>query len=206
MPSSALDRVATWLFVGLGNPGPEYRLHRHNVGYQCLSVFAGRHGLQFSRTRGQSRVSEGVIGGHHVILARPQTFMNDSGIAVRALLRSYGLKPSQLVVITDDLDLPIGRIRLRAHGSAGGQRGLLSIIKETGSQEFARLRVGVGRPQDDSQRGQAGRRTVIAHVLRGFTPEEEALMAPVRERVADALDCVLSEGLERAMDRYNRAE
>lgn len=204
--TAATGLPGIWLFVGLGNPGPEYRLHRHNVGYQCLNVFARRHGLDFSKSRGQSRVAEGTIGEHRVILARPQTFMNESGLAVRALLRSYGLKPSQLLVVTDDLDLPIGRIRLRARGSAGGHRGLLSIIKETGAQEFARLRVGVGRPDGEEERGLAGRRTVIAHVLRGFTPEEEALVAPVRERVADALDCLLSEGIERAMDRYNRVE
>ena len=195
-----------WLFVGLGNPGERYRLHRHNIGYQCLSVFAQRHRLEFTKNRGEARIAEGTIREHRVILARPQTFMNESGVAVRSLLQSYRLKPSQLLVITDDLDLPIGRTRLRARGSAGGQRGLLSIIKEIGTQEFARLRVGVGRPEEEAERGVAGRRVVIDHVLRAFSPEEERLMAPVRERVADALDCVLSEGLERAMGRYNRAE
>jgi PTH1 family peptidyl-tRNA hydrolase len=143
--------------------------------------------------------------GHRVILARPQTFMNESGVPVRSLLQSYRLKPDQLLVITDDLDLPIGRLRLRARGSAGGHRGLLSIITELATQEFARLRVGVGRPEEETERGLAGRRIVIDHVLRGFSDDEERLMASIRERVADALDSVLEQGLERAMDRFNRA-
>jgi PTH1 family peptidyl-tRNA hydrolase len=195
-----------WLFVGLGNPGERFRLHRHNVGYQCISLFAQRHRLEFHKTRGHSRVAEGVIAEQQVILSRPQTFMNESGIALRSLLRSYRLKPSQLLVVADDLDLPIGRIRLRARGSAGGQRGLLSIINEIGTQEFARLRVGVGRPEDEAERGLAGRRIVIDYVLRPFSEDEERMMATVRERVADALDFVLTDGLERAMGRYNQAD
>jgi len=196
--TAATGLPGIWLFVGLGNPGPEYRLHRHNVGYQCLNVFARRHGLDFSKSRGQSRVAEGTIGEHRVILARPQTFMNESGLAVRALLRSYGLKPSQLLVVTDDLDLPIGRIRLRARGSAGGHRGLLSIIKETGTQEFARLRVGVGRPK--------GRMSTPDHVLQDFSKSEQEGLPFVLQKAAKAALTFADEGIVAAMNAYNSKE
>ncbi len=183
------------LIVGLGNPGEDYADHRHNVGFMCVDVLAGRHGLAFRRSRHRALVAEGAIGGRQVALAKPLTFMNASGQAVASLMRWYRLPLSQLLVIYDDLDLPLGRLRLRPSGSSGGHRGLQSIIEHLGSSDFPRLRIGIGRdPTMDPAK----------YVLSPFQPEEMPLVRKVLETAADALEAMLAEGLERAMNRFNR--
>jgi PTH1 family peptidyl-tRNA hydrolase len=197
MPLFRRPPAAEYLLVGLGNPGEEYARTRHNVGFRCLSVLAARHRLFFRQKHAQARLAVGEIAGRNVVLARPYTYMNRSGAAVAGLLAWLKLPLEQLLVIYDDLDLPLGTIRLRPRGSAGGHRGLRSIIEALESEQFARLRVGIGRPPDPSQ-------DPVDYVLSPFTPEEETTLARVLERAADAVECFLKEGIEAAMARFNR--
>lgn len=185
------------LIVGLGNPGSEYAGNRHNVGFQCLSYIARTHGLSFSAKQGHARVATGRIAGQEVVLARPQTFMNLSGRSVAALVTRYRLPPANLLVIYDDVDLPLGRIRIRARGGAGGHRGLMSIAQALGSQEIARIRVGIGRPETMGEEG------LRDYVLSDFTPAERALLGEVFPRVDEAVLSILEAGLEAAMNRFN---
>ena len=196
--TAATGLPGIWLFVGLGNPGPEYRLHRHNVGYQCLNVFARRHGLDFSKSRGQSRVAEGTIGEHRVILARPQTFMNDSGRAVGKLLDRYSLEPEDLIVVYDDVDLPLGKIRVRAKGGPGTHNGMRSIVREIG-EGFPRVRCGVA-PADA---GAEMPRDLADHVLTPFEADERDAAEAMVVRAAEAVEVAIRDGLEAAMSRWN---
>lgn len=183
------------LIVGLGNPGREYARNRHNVGYQIVSLLAKAHGLRFDKRRGKARLALGSIGEQAVILARPRTFMNESGKAVARLVTFYQIEPADLLVILDDLDLPIGRIRLRPAGGSGGHKGLASIIERLGRSDFPRLRVGIGRPP--------GKMDPADYVLEDFSEEQEEVMVEVRERAAAAVECWLKEGIEAAMNRFN---
>ena len=183
------------LIVGLGNPGLEFSRHRHNVGFRCVNAFARRHRLSFSRSQSRARVARGVVAGEEVVLARPQTFMNRSGLAVAGLVKGLRITPSDLLVIYDDMDLLLGTVRLRPGGSAGGHHGMESIIAALGSQEFPRLRVGIGRP---------GGGDVISYVLDGFSPEEDREVEKAVATAVEAVECYLAEGLEEAMNRFNR--
>lgn len=185
------------LIVGLGNPGPEYAHTRHNIGFQCLAALARAHRLAFGRSAARSRLAEGEIAGHRVVLARPQTFMNHSGDAVRPLLQRYRLSLSDLLVICDDLDLPLGKLRLRPEGGSGGHKGLDSIIAALGTKAFPRLRVGIGRPLEPGA-------DPMDYVLADFTDEEEKVMGQARPRVVEAVQAILSQGLEAAMNQFNR--
>lgn len=187
--------AAPYLIVGLGNPGPQYARNRHNVGFQVLDRLAARHGLSFSRTMHRALVAEGHIDGRRVILAKPLTYMNNSGEAVGALVRYFNIPLEQVLVVYDDMDLPQGALRLRPKGGSGGQRGMQSIIHHLGTEVFPRLRVGIGRPP--------GRMDAAAYVLQNFSPDEETIMEEVRERAADAIETWLREGLQAAMNRFN---
>ena len=136
----------TYLIVGLGNPGLEYARNRHNVGFHCLDRLAQAHNLDIRRRKKRARVAKGTIAGQQVVLAMPQTFMNESGRAVGPLTQFFQVELERLLVIYDDLDLPPGTIRIRPGGGSGGHKGMRSIIQYLGSQEFARLRIGIGRP------------------------------------------------------------
>jgi len=195
--SSGVCRLASGnkLIVGLGNPGSEYAGHRHNVGFRCLDRLARTHGLAFTRWEFRARLAQGEIRGVRVLLARPLTYMNLSGQAVGPLVRRYGIPLSDLLVIYDDMDLPLGTIRLRPGGGAGGHKGMRSIIEALGSQDFPRLRVGIGRPPAGED--------PVDYVLSDFTPEEGAIMEEVYERVLAAVECWLTEGIGEAMGRYN---
>lgn len=183
--------------MGLGNPGPQYARNRHNAGFQCLNYLAKEHRLAFSEKGGHARLALGRMGGQEVVLAKPQTYMNLSGRSLAALKSRYRLSLGDILVVHDDVDLPLGRLRLRARGGAGGHRGLESIIQALASQDFARLRIGVGRPQA------AGEEGLRDYVLSDFTPEEVAVLREVFPRAAEAVLCALEEGLEAAMNRYN---
>ena len=185
------------LVVGLGNPGPRYAKNRHNVGFRCLSHLARAHSLAFDGKGGHARLATSRLAGHEVVLAKPQTFMNLSGKSVAALRARYRLSLEDMLVVHDDVDLPLGRLRIRPRGGAGGHRGVESIIQAVGSQEFARLRVGIGRPP---LMGEEGLRD---YVLSDFTPEETAALNELLPRVAEAILCVLEEGVEAAMNRFN---
>lgn len=182
------------LIVGLGNPGEEYAASRHNVGFQCVRTLAKKHHLEFDKKRANARIAQGIILAQPVVLARPQTYMNLSGQSVLGLSQWLGITPADLLVIYDDLDLPLGKIRLRPGGSAGGHRGMRSIIASLGAEEFARLRVGIGRPEGNE---------AIDYVLGHFTAAERQVMHETYARVAEAVECILTDGLEAAMNRYN---
>jgi PTH1 family peptidyl-tRNA hydrolase len=191
------------LIVGLGNPGREYAHSRHNVGFWCLNRLARRHGIAFSSRGRLATVGEGRLSGQPVILAKPRTFVNLSGRAVSHLLQRHRLSPEQLLVVYDDLDLPLGRVRLRGSGSHGGHRGMRSIVEAVGSQDFPRIRIGIGRPEV------AGEPTwepeaVVDYVLGPMTAEERRILDEAVAEASEAILCLLTEGVEAAMNRYNR--
>jgi PTH1 family peptidyl-tRNA hydrolase len=186
------------LVVGLGNPGRRYANNRHNIGFRCIDYLAREHGIAVDRRRFQCKIGTGQISGVRVVLAKPRTFMNLSGEAVARLTEYYRAAPSDLVVIYDDLDLPLGRLRIRERGSAGGHNGIKSIISHLGTQEFARIRVGAAplheRPQELK---------TPDFVLSDFTREEKAEVADLLPNVASAVECLLTEGVVAAMNRFN---
>ncbi len=184
------------LIVGLGNPGPRYAANRHNVGFCCLNLLSTAHGLAFDKRQKHARVALGTIHGQRVVLAKPQTFMNESGRAAVPLARFYRVPAERLLVVYDDLDLPLGTVRLRPEGGSGGHKGMRSIIEHLGDQGFPRLRIGIGRPP--------GRMAPAAYVLRDFSAEEVPLLEETLERAVTAIETWLREGVEVAMSRYNR--
>mgnify|MGYP001268533775 CR=1 FL=1 len=188
--------MADWyLIVGLGNPGREYENTRHNVGFGVLDELARRYGLAFGKKERKAVVATGVILGKKVILAKPQTFMNLSGEAVRALADFYKVEIERILIVSDDLDIPLGTLRLRKEGSAGGQRGLKSIIQHLGTQSFNRLRFGIGRPP--------GKMAPKDYVLQVFRGDDAILTAEVTDHAADAVETWLTVGIELAMSRHN---
>ena len=184
------------LIVGLGNPGPEHAANRHNVGFRCVERLAAAHGLTFDKRQKNGRVALGTILDRRVVLVKPQTFMNESGRAVVALARFYQVPPEQMLVCYDDLDLPLGTVRLRPEGGSGGHKGMRSIIEHLGGQSFPRLRLGIGRPP--------GRMDPAAYVLQDFTVEEQSLLDETLERAVAAIEAWLREGVVMAMSRHNR--
>ncbi len=190
------------LIVGLGNPGFLYARNRHNVGFMCVSHLAKTQKIAFDRKQGQARTGIGNIAGHLVVLARPQTYMNASGESVSALMKKLNVAPADLIVIHDDLDLPAGKIRLRRGGSSGGHKGIDSIIARIGTRDFYRVRVGIGRPEND-EKAVDKESAVIDYVLRDFTSEEKKIIDTVIPKVSDAIVSLLAEGLAAAMNKYN---
>jgi PTH1 family peptidyl-tRNA hydrolase len=189
------------LIVGLGNPGKAYAYNRHNVGFLCLNYFARLHSIRFDRRQCQARVGIAQVRGEKLLLARPGTFMNLSGKSVACLVHKHNIPLSDVLVIHDDLDLPPGKIRLRQSGSSGGHKGMNSIISALGSEDFPRIRVGIGRPQAEKQ--SISEDAVVNYVLSDFSPQEEAIIKPVIPKVAEAIDCFLSEGIKAAMNKFN---
>lgn len=197
--------MANWLVVGLGNPGPTYASHRHNIGYRVVEELAGRAAVKFSRSSGlraetvQTRLGPagwGSVGaGVGVILLKSQTFMNESGLAVAKAAAYYKIAAENLLVIHDELDLDFGQLRLKRGGGDNGHNGLKSIRSSLGTGEFSRLRFGIGRPP--------GRQDPAAFVLSGFPSSIAAELAFEVDRAADAVECLLGEGLEAAQNRFN---
>jgi PTH1 family peptidyl-tRNA hydrolase len=190
------------LIVGLGNPGRNYVNNRHNVGFKCLDAFAREHGIALTQRGARSKLGTGEVANIRIVLAKPQTFMNLSGEAVAALMRRYKLSKEDILVIYDDLDLPLGRIRIREKGSSGGHKGVKSIIDRIGSQEFLRIRVGIS-PSQGIDSASSPEVDAVEHVLSDFTPEEKAVMKEVYPGVAAAIHCLLTEGITSAMNKYN---
>ena len=190
------------LVVGLGNPGQAYAAHRHNVGFWCVKRLASNWGIRFKSSR-WARVGEGQVDGQPLVLAKPRTFMNRSGDAVASLLQRYNLSPQQMLVICDDLELPAGRIRLRPRGSDGGHNGLRDIIYAIESEDFPRLRIGIGRPRTAAGEPVTHPLVVAKYVLGEPEPEEQEALAAAVEQAAEAVACILREGLAAAMNRYN---
>lgn len=194
-------KTETRLIVGLGNPGKKYAGNRHNVGFMCLDYFAKEQNMSFTKGRDKAHVAEGRIAEHDVILAKPQSFMNLSGESVGRLVRKHKIKFENLIVVLDDLDLPVGRIRIRKGGSSGGHRGLNSIIQHISSREFVRIRVGIGRPKGGELSNDEDE--VVSYVLGDFQSEEKDLIDKLIPSVNEALDCLLKEGLTATMNKFN---
>jgi len=191
------------LIVGFGNPGAAYTRNRHNIGFMCLNRFARKHGIRFTRKQGQARIGEGEINGIKLVLARPQTMMNLSGQSVSRLVKRYNIVPEDLIIIHDDLDLPLGKVRIRQGGRPGGHKGIESTIACLGTGNFIRVRVGIGRPvlmdSTDMDRDSG----VINHVLGDFDASENKIVAEVMNKVNEAILCLINEGLTATMNRYN---
>lgn len=183
------------LIVGLGNPGSRYRGTRHNVGWEVLDRLARKHSIAIEEDTGWAEVGRGDIGPHRVVLARPMTYVNASGMAVQDLKRRYRVKPSDLFLIVDDLDLPLGRLRLRQKGTAGGHNGLRSVIEALGTDRFPRMRVGIGRPP--------GKTDAADHVLARFSAEERQMLNDALDRAVEALEVAIVDGVDVAMNRFN---
>jgi PTH1 family peptidyl-tRNA hydrolase len=183
--------------VGLGNPGPAYVRTRHNAGFLLVAHLAAAHGLALRQQRHGAVIVEGRIGARRCLLVLPQTFMNRSGESVRRALSFAGLGPESLLVVHDDMDLPLGRLRLRRGGGAGGHRGIASILEHLGTPEFARLKIGVGRPPEGVP--------AEAYVLQEFAAAERDALGETLERGTAALETYLSLGLEAAMNECNAA-
>lgn len=182
------------LIAGLGNPGREYEGTRHNVGFEVIETLARRHSIAVSRRNFQAVFGEGTIENTRVLLVRPLTYMNLSGQAVAAILRYYRVPAEESVVILDDVALPLGRLRLRSAGSAGGHNGLANILALLHTQSVPRIRIGVGAARPGG---------LVGHVLSRFAEDERAVMQEAYALAADAVEAVLKDGFERAMNRFN---
>ena len=191
------------LIVGLGNPGRGYANNRHNLGFMCLNHFARTQGIRFDKKQGKARIGIGEVAGNQVILARPQTYMNESGQAVSALVNRLDISPDDLIVIHDDLDLSLGKMRIRRGGSSAGHKGVQSITAELGSQDFLRIRVGIGRPTVVEGSTEINDTDIVAYVLSDFTADEKQTITQTIPRVSEAILCLITEGLTAAMNRYN---
>lgn len=195
MKIKAIQEDARYLIVGLGNPGRLYRGNRHNVGFMLVDRLADRLGVSFSRMESKALVTKAEYQGYRILLAKPQTFMNLSGQAVSSLTRFYKIPFEGLIVTHDDVDIPLGTIRIRAKGGSGGQKGMQSIIDSLGTEEFPRLRIGIDHPP--------GRMEAAAYVLRDFSKQEAEILFEILERAADAALYFVTEGLDAAMNQFN---
>ena len=195
-------KTDTKLIVGLGNPGLSYASNRHNIGFRCLNHFARKHGIRFDKRQCQSRIGSGKVAGSQVVVAKPQTFMNRSGQAVSRLVKKYKVTADSTIVIHDDLDLPLGKIRIRPKGGSAGHKGIESTIACLGSPDFTRIRVGIGRPNTGDP-AKITEDNTMAFVLSDFTATEKQTISRVIPQVSEAVNCLLTEGLTAAMNRYN---
>lgn len=186
------------LIAGLGNPGRRYRENRHNIGFHLLDKLADKWGVQFSRLQNEALVSDLIMGEKKIILVKPQTLMNASGRSIASLLRFYKAEPEALVVVYDDIDLPIGTIRIRPSGGSGGHRGMSSIIRELDSEEFPRIRLGIDRPP--------GRMEAADYVLQDFREVELEILQVTLMRVVECVETLLLKGIEASMNECNPAQ
>ena len=188
-----------WLVVGLGNPGEKYVETRHNAGWHLLDTLVrDQGGFRFDERRGKALVARGELAGVKVALVKPQTFMNLSGEAVASIARFYKVPPEHILVAFDDLDLPVAKLRLRPKGGPGGHKGMRSIIQHLGTEDFPRIRLGIGRPP--------GQMPVEAYVLQRFRPEEWSQMVATYERAVEAVKTILTDSFDNAMNRFNIQE
>ena len=191
------------IIVGLGNPGSHYRLNRHNIGFRCIDHIADKFSIPIKKRLCRSDAGQGSIADCEALLVKPRTYVNLSGDAVAGLLDKFHVKPGELIVIHDDLDLPTGRIRLRLGGGSGGHRGIKSIIDCIGSPDFNRIRIGISRPGNKGSR-YADEEEIVNYVLGNFLPEEKEVIQTAVANVAEAAECILKDGFEIAMNRFNR--
>jgi peptidyl-tRNA hydrolase, PTH1 family len=192
---SSTNPLAPCLIVGLGNPGREYRENRHNVGFMVIDRLALRLKVSFSRLESKALVTKAEFEGRRLVLAKPQAYMNLSGTSVGSLVRFYKIPLENLMVTYDDVDLPLGVLRIRPDGGSAGQKGMASIIERLGAQEFPRLRVGIGRPP--------GQMDAADYVLQNFSHQEAEILSPALDRAVEAVLTFVSLGLNTAMNQYN---
>ena len=183
------------LIVGIGNPGRRYAHTRHNVGFDTIDLLAKAHHIRALRRCCRAVIGQGVIAGEDVVLVKPQTYVNLSGTAVAELAGRYGVGPEDVLVIADDANLPVGQVRIRSGGSSGGHKGLKSIMDHLRTQEFPRIRVGIGNMRGDA----------IDYVLSRFSRADQSIIRSAMRDVAEAVETILIEGIEAAMNKYNRA-
>ena len=191
------SRPVSWLVVFLGNPGLRYEGTRHNAGFMAADAFARKHDVRINRSRFRALTATCNIGGQQVLLMKPQTYMNLSGEAVGQAARFYKIPPEHILVLSDDITLPVGSMRIRTKGSAGGHNGLKNIIEALGTEAFPRIRIGVGIPPHPDYE-------TIDWVLSVFRDQDAADMSEAAERAADAAECYIAEGPEKAMNRYSQ--
>jgi PTH1 family peptidyl-tRNA hydrolase len=185
-----------FLVAGLGNPGEQYATTPHNLGFLVVDRLAARHGIRMTRKECQALVGQGTIGGQTVLLAKPQTYMNLSGVAIKPLLQKNELSPAGLILVYDELDLPWGSLRVKPRGSAAGHNGISDVIAKLGTSEFPRLRVGVhpGHPITSG----------VDYLLSRFTRQQTESLDELLDQGADAVESVIAEGVEKSMTKFNR--
>ena len=192
----AVEIPSTWMIVGLGNPGGEYQRTRHNVGFDLIDVIADKYKVKISKAKHNARFGTAVIENEGVLLVKPLTFMNKSGQSVAPLAREHSLKPDRILVVADDLDLDLGRTRLRAKGSAGGHNGHKSLITNLGTDEYPRIKIGIGSVDRDE---------TIDHVLSKFNPEERKSIDDAIDRAIRGIEILLGQGMDPALQFLNPA-
>ena len=191
------SRPVSWLVVFLGNPGLRYEGTRHNAGFMAADAFQRKHNVRIDRARFRALTAQCNIGGDQVLLMKPQTYMNLSGEAVGQAARFYKIPPEHILVVSDDITLPVGSLRIRTKGSAGGHNGLKNIIEVLGTDAFPRIRIGVGTPPHPDYE-------TIDWVLSVFRDRDAVEMADAASRAADAAECYIAEGPEKAMNQYSQ--
>ncbi len=185
-----------YIIAGLGNPGREYVGTRHNVGFEVLDAVAAKYGIDIKKAKFNGLYGEGKIGGERAVLVKPQTYMNLSGESIRDFKAWYKAENSQIIIIYDDVSLPLGKMRLRPKGSAGGHNGIKSIIYQLRTEEFPRIKIGIGRPDNPGY-------DLADYVLGHFTKQEVDILIPEAVKAADAVGSIISDGIEKAMSRFN---
>jgi PTH1 family peptidyl-tRNA hydrolase len=185
----------TWLIIGLGNPGKRYRLTKHNVGFRVVDRFAEKEGIKLKRRLGKMQVGEGRIGSERVVIAKPLTYMNRSGVVVQKLIKELKMPLDHLVVIHDDLDMECGRIKIKEGGGHGGHKGVRSIIEQVGSPDFLRIKVGIDKPQRPNEGAD--------YVLSPFDNEQRPLVEESMEQASEAIEGIITSGKAKAMSMHN---
>jgi len=186
-----------YIIAGLGNPEAKYDHTRHNIGFHAIDVLSKKYNINLNKLKFKAVFGDGIIGGEKVILVKPQTYMNLSGEAIREIASFYKVDVSDIIVIFDDISLETGRIRIREKGSAGGHNGIKSIIYQLNSDQFPRIKLGIGAPPHADFE-------LVDYVLGKFTPDEIKVLEPVLLDTADAVECIIKNGIDSAMNKYNR--
>lgn len=186
----------SWLLVCLGNPGKQYENTRHNIGFITADEIERRSGVKINKLRYRALTGEVKLGGERVLVMKPQTYMNLSGEAVKLAGAFYKIPPERVIVISDDVSLPLGKLRIRANGSAGGHNGLKNIIQHLGTDAFPRIKVGVGAPAHPEHE-------MVDWVIGNFTPAEKKVVADAVGRAADAVECLIEKGVSEAQNKFN---
>ena len=188
----------TWLIIGLGNPGKRYRLTKHNVGFRVVERFAEKKGIKLKRRLGKVQVGEGRIGAERIVIAKPLTYMNRSGVVVKKFIGELGIPLDHLLVVHDDLDMESGRIKIKEGGGHGGHKGVSSIIEQLGSSDFLRVKVGIDKPQTPEEG--------VDYVLSLFDNEQLPLIEESMEQASEAIEAIIVSGKDKAMSKYNATD